>query len=175
MPATYNLIASNTLTTTTATITFNNIPATYTDLVLRATTRITDALSAGSPMQVRLNNNTSAIYSTTQLRGSGSAGSSSSRYSNDVFTNGILSNGGSTTSSTFASIEIYIPSYANTTQNKVMSAISSTENNASTAFIDATAHLVRTTSAISRIDILDTNANNFVSGSSFFLYGIKNS
>ena len=39
MPATYTLIASNTLSSAAASVTFSAIPATYTDLVLRYSAR----------------------------------------------------------------------------------------------------------------------------------------
>ncbi len=79
--------------------------------------------------------------------------------------------GTSATSNTFASADIYIPSYL-ATQNKPVSIDSATENNATEAYRAATAGLWRNTAAITSINL---EGGDFVSGSSFYLYGIKNS
>jgi len=80
------------------------------------------------------------------------------------------------TASTFASGEIYIPNYAGGLAKSV-SAASVTEHNGGAsgdAYIVALAGLWSLTSAITSIELLSQVAN-FVTGSSFYLYGIKNS
>jgi hypothetical protein len=77
------------------------------------------------------------------------------------------------TADTFTPIEIYIPSYQ-ANQNKPISIFDAHETNATTAYIEANAALWSNTAVISTIT-LTANTGNFVSGSSFFLYGIKNS
>jgi hypothetical protein len=76
---------------------------------------------------------------------------------------------------TFGSAEIYIPSYT-ASQNKPLSTFGVVENNSAAGGdteIDAWANLYRDTAAISSIAI---NARaTFAAGSSFYLYGIKNS
>jgi hypothetical protein len=73
---------------------------------------------------------------------------------------------------TFNSVEIYIPSYT-ASQNKPFNTFGVVENNSAAGGdteIDAWANLYRDTAAISSIAI---NAYvNFVSGSSFYLYGL---
>jgi hypothetical protein len=79
------------------------------------------------------------------------------------------------TTSTFNSSEIYIPSYT-ASQNKPINQFTAIENNNVTAGeseIDAWAHLYRDTAAISSFII--TAYVTFAIGSSFYLYGIKNS
>jgi hypothetical protein len=172
--ATYTLISSNVLTTTAASITFSSIPATYTDLVVRASVRCdgTGFPDTNDNLRFWFNNSLTAIYSNTTVEGNGASTASSSNTLSFIKGN-YAANGSTSTSNTFANIEMYIPSYT-VSQNKPLSLISAQENNATTAYIVATAGLFRSTTAISRIDIDSQNGNNFVSGSSFYLYGISN-
>jgi hypothetical protein len=79
----------------------------------------------------------------------------------------------SATASTFSNVEIYIPNY-NSSVNKVASAIVAHENNNSAAYTSANAFLRSVTDAITSVDLVSASGN-YVSGTSFFLYGIKNS
>lgn len=172
MANTYTLIASNTLGSSAASVTFSSIPSTYTDLVLKFSVRSNQANVARNYF-LQLNGSSSNVYSSTILQGDGSS-AISIRYSDETAgirgTNGMP--GTSATSDTFSNSEIYIPNYTSTT-NKPISLFGVTENNATESYIDPTAGLVRITSAITSITL--TTSDNFVSGSSFFLYGIKNS
>jgi len=169
MAATYELIASNTLTTTAASVTFSAIPATYTDLVLRVSAR-TDTTT--SLIFLGFNGDTSGVWSRTSLRGSGSAASSGSNTSlAEMQLENV--NISSYTADTFNNMEVYIPSYT-ASQNKPISNFGVSETNASAANMAASAGLWRITSAVNEVKISGSSAN-FVSGSSFFLYGIKNS
>lgn len=170
MPATYTLISSNVLTSSAANVTFSSIPSTYTDLVLRISARTDNASEIGT-LYYRFNNDSSAIYSSTQLRGEG-ATATSGRTSAATSIQGLYADGANATANTFSNVEIYIPNYLSTT-NKPSSGYGAQETNAATAYIRALAGLAAVTSAITRIDII-TTATNFVSGSSFFLYGISN-
>jgi hypothetical protein len=168
MANTYTLIASNTLSSSAASVTFSSIPATYTDLVLRMSTR-GDSASASATLRITLNNDSSTLYSFTRLRGDGSS-ATSGRGSTAAFIGAIQDNAGTSTSNTFTSTEIYIPSYT-ASQNKPLSIDNAHEDNVTLAYREAVAGLYRSTTAISRIDII-LPTTNFVSGSSFFLYGI---
>ena len=74
MPATYQLIGSNTLTTPTASVTFSSIPQTYTDLVIKMTLRAESPSPAGDRIKVVFNGSSSSIYSATNILGFGSGG-----------------------------------------------------------------------------------------------------
>ena len=169
MATTYTLISSNVLSSSAASVTFNSIPSTYTDLVLRVSARND---SNDSLILMTFNGDTSGVWSRTSLRGDGSAASSGNNTSlarmqleyADISTN---------TASTFNNMEIYIPSYL-ASQNKPISNFGVQETNATAASMAASAGLWRITSAVSSIT-LSFSASNFVSGSSFYLYGIKNS
>jgi len=170
MANTYTLISSNILSSSAASVTFSSIPATYTDLVLKVSARS----NGSSYTLVGKFNGTTANYSATFLQSNGSTVSSSagSAQAAAYLYGGV--NLSTTTANTFASAEIYIPSYLSSA-NKPYSTFAANETNASAADMFAHANLWSNTSAITSIEFSLTGGNNFVSGSSFYLYGIKNS
>lgn len=172
MANTYTLIASNTLSSSAASVTFSAIPSTYTDLVLRISARNDRAVDDGV-LRLRINGNSSSIYSFTFLQGDGS-GASSNRSTAIANVSDIPLVGTSATSNTFSSIEIYIPSYT-VSQNKPVSIFGVNETNATAIEMKANAALIASTAAVSSIELTNVSTFQFVSGSSFFLYGIKNS
>lgn len=169
MAITYINIASTTLGSTQSVVTFSGIPSTYTDLVLRmsvASTGVIDGI-------FRFNGSSATNYSRTYLQGTGSTSSSSrSANSTNIGLQDLYRNNGST-SNTFSSSEIYISSYT-LSQNKQISAVLADESNNTTADMTLIAGLFRDTTAISSFSI-SPNSGNFSAGSSFYLYGIKNS
>lgn len=170
MATTYTLISSSILTGSQASVTFSAIPSTYTDLCLKISDR-QDSAGVSNYTNVTFNSDSGANYSRVYLAGSGSA--ASSNLSSGLAFFRYLSDGSSATSNTFASNEIYIPSYT-VSQYKPLSIFSVTETNAAATDMQANAALWRTTAAITSIQ-LTPSSGNFVSGSSFYLYGIKNS
>ena len=178
MPSTYTLISSNVLSSSAASVTFSSIPATYTDLVLRISARSNRAGGAGTTDLISLTFNTDnpasgTTYSDTVLKGAGSTASSSRDTSYSTFYDVIMPVTADT-ANTFSSTEFYIPSYLAST-NKQISVITQQENNSATVWgLNALAGLWRNTAAINQIVLTDA-LSTFVSGSSFYLYGIKNS
>ena len=173
MPSTYTLISSNVLASSAATVTFSAIPATYTDLIAIATVR-SDAASNETALRVTVNGS-STTYSETYLRTQGGS-TGSGRGSFGYLLNSYATNGATSTSNTFGTSEHYFPNYAGNA-NKVISEFSVSEGNDTTyPGIAVTAGLWSTTSAITSITFQPSGATlGFVSGSSFYLYGIKNS
>jgi len=169
--ATYTLISSNVLSSSAATVTFSAIPATYTDLVLRASVRVIDAGYADSP-QVTFNGVTGTSYSNTRLLSDGATATSGRTSSSGNWTLLQSIDGASATANTFGSLEIYIPSYT-ASQNKPVSTIAVTEDNRTTAYIRSFAKLWSQTATVSSILINGAGAT-FAIGSSFYLYGISN-
>jgi len=173
MANTYTLISSNVLASSTASVTFSSIPATYTDLVLRISAR-SDTSAVTQQVWLQFNSNTSAIYSYIALSGNGSVAQNaigSSLTSTRVIGG---ANGNTATANTFGSSEIYIPSYA-ATQNKQIGSFGVSETNATSSNLGVNAGLFLNTTAISSITILPSTSLNWLTGSSFYLYGIKNS
>ena len=180
MPSTYQLISSNVLGSSAASVTFSAIPSTYTDLVLRCSTRGDNATIWQSYPRLRINGS-SAVSTMRYIAGNGATASSfdASAIGSTGFypiTNAagnVMSDSAGNTASTFDSIEFYIPSYT-ANQNKPLSSFGAAEQNATTAYIVAGAGLERTTAAITTL-LISNIVGNFVSGSSFYLYGLKSS
>lgn len=168
MPATYVNIASQTLSSTASSVTFSSIPATYTDLVLRISARDTATGPVYAEAYGKPNNQTTgaSIRRLQTINGSTVVSNSDSPVA--VF----YSTSSSATSNTFSSVEIYIPSYT-VSIDKQSSFFSVAENNATAAAISVGASLWTSTATVSSYVI---NAqSNFAIGSTFYLYGIKNS
>ena len=164
MPATYEPIATTTVSgTSTTTITFNSIPATYTDLIV-----ILNCLGINGTGAVRLalNADNGSNYSRTYLYGDGSSASSS----RETSSNYITLNAGVNVSSTVPSFfKIDLFGYAGST-NKTILADTSMDYNGS-GIVNRTVGLWRSTSAINSVRFL-TSGNYFNSGTTATLYGI---
>lgn len=173
MANTYTLIQAQTLASAAATVTFSSIPATYTDLVLRVSAR-SNRVATTEYVTFTLNASASG-YSETDLNGNGTAASSSRGTAGAAAFLGIIP-AASNTASTFANGEIYIPSYT-ASQNKQIGTFDVSEgNSASTGvWIQTFANLWSNTAAITSIALTPQSGGSFVTDSSFYLYGIKNS
>lgn len=171
MASTYTLISSQVLASSAASVTFSSIPGTYTDLVLRISARDLDT-GAFAQLRVTFNGDTATNYSYTNVYGTGSSALSiGSSTANFNYINFQSSNSNGATTNSFGSSELYIPSYT-ASQNKPVSMFSVSETNATAANTGATAGLWRNTAAITSLTMVSANAVNFMTGSSFYLYGI---
>lgn len=171
MANTYTAISSQVLTGTAASITFSSIPNTYTDLVIRASTRDTNTLAAfNGSFTIRINSDSATNYSVTDLYGDGgSAGSSrQSNQTQAAFFRADL-NAANSTANTFSVVEVYIPNYTLTTARPLLG-VAGAEGNVANAYMNMTASLYRGTSSISSIVISPSTL--FTAGSRFDLYGI---
>jgi len=171
MPDTFIKIASVTVGAGgAATMAFSSIPATYTDLVLMTSNRLT-----GSNPTVNLQFNSDTTQTNYYRRillhyGSGA----SVNYTNDQGGGGYATYSGYT-ASTFSNTSIYIPNYLSANQ-KTYSADSVAENNsASDYFSGIFAGLWTGTAAITGITIYPADSTNWVQYTTATLYGIKNS
>jgi hypothetical protein len=149
-----------------ATIDFNSIPQTYTDLVLVASLRRN---TTGGNTWVKFNS-ISTAYTAKQLYGYGT-GTGSSTLTND--SQGPLASESGFTASIFSNCEMYMPNY--TSSNYKTSSINSvTENNATTSYQNLMGGLWSNTAAITSMSIVPTTGN-IVEFSTATLYGIKSS
>ena len=169
MASTYTLISSQVLGSAAASVTFSSIPSTYKDLVLRVSAR-DDSTFENQVLDIKFNGTTTG-YSYTYVGNSGGTAVSGGVSGSSLWRNYNI-NGGGATANAFGSSEIYIPSYT-ASQNKPMSSFSVVESNDTTANMGAEAGLWRNTAAITSIAIYASNgAYNWVTNSSFYLYGI---
>ena len=160
---TYVALQTQTLGSTTASVTFSSIPQTYTDLVI-----VTNVKSPTTGnMFIQFNGDSNTNYSRTVLSGSGSA-VVSARNSNIAKLycdyNGYFNTGFDNTKI------IQIQNYSNTTTNKTCLI----RSGAAATGVDAIVGMWRNTAAITSI-LVDSDGANFSSGSTFTLYGIANS
>lgn len=172
MPSSRILIASNTLSSSAASVTFSSIPSTYTDLVLKVSTRTTSTGGGSNGLRIYFNGSGATTnYSYTRLNGNGSAAASAAFTAQADGQFGWSPND-SLTANTFGNSEVYIPNYAGST-NKQFSGFGLSEDNSTTAQMAATAVLFSNTAAITSLTVL--GSVDFKSGSTFWLYGLKNS
>lgn len=173
MSATYIPIASTTLSTSAASVTFSSIPATYTDLVVKASIRSGRSANFYS-LKLIINGSTSSVYSRTYLNDGGGTPLSGRSSATTQSLSYESINADTSTANTFANVEYYFPYYTSSS-NKPNSYFGVAETNSSTASMTAQANLVQITSAITSLEFSFPDASNFASGSTFHLYGIKNS
>ena len=156
----YEVISTQTLGSAAATVTFSSIPQTYTDLVLVLS--IKKSASNGGYLALRYNSDTASNYSATYFYGEGSS-AASGRGPNDTV--GRIGNGSTVN---FESTITSIQNYANATTYKT----SISRTNVVGIYVVSYCTLWRSTAAITSITILP-DMNDFVSGSTFTLYGVK--
>ena len=161
---TFSQIASTTLSSTAASVTFSSIAGTYTDLVLV----IVGANAGGSRVRYQFNSDTGSNYSRTNLVGTGSSAASYSGSNNTVADLNVI--GGATALTAPYTIITNFQNYSNTTTYKTLITRFGSNDSAAPA-VETIVNLWRSTSAINRIDIIPLGGN-FVVGSTFNLYGI---
>jgi hypothetical protein len=151
-----------------ATIDFTSIPSTYTDLLVRLSLRTNVSGAIWDDVSLSINGST-ASFSGIWVQGTGSGvGNGFPSPGNVVAT----VNGSTATSSTFASVDLYLPNYASS-NNKSWSTDSVTENNATAAFAMLWAGLRSNTAAVTSLSFAPVNGTLFTQYSTASLYGIK--
>jgi hypothetical protein len=158
MPASFEPIASTTLSAATASVTFSSIQQTFTDLVF-----VLNGSTSNATQNIRFqfNGDTGSNYSYTRVLGNGSAASSERQSS-------ITSGGFGDWGTDRGMLHINIQNYSNTTTNKTTISRSSSEG-----FVSAYVSLWRNTNAITSITFLKNLGGDFTSGTTFSLYGIR--
>ena len=163
MPKTYEPIATQTLGSAAATVTFSSISQAYTDLVLVAATTST---VAATNFTLRMGNgsvDTASNYSHVRLAGNGTSASSGTN-------SGTVLNIGDVGNPNIPSVNIInIMNYTNTTTFKtVIGRVGEADIQ-----LQAVVGLWRKTPEAINIITIGTASNNFAIGSTFTLYGIK--
>ena len=162
---TYVALATTTLTSASSTVSFNSISGSYTDLIIVTNHgNVTD----GSGFYIRFNSDTGSNYSNVAF---GSNGSSALAYSvtNDTQIPMNWQYNGFGTSLKNAVI-IHINGYANTSCYKTILARMRSVDDGGTSITQEIVGTWRNTSTVTTIAL--TGNSNFISGSSFTLYGI---
>ena len=164
MAVTYEPIASQTLGSAAATVTFSSIPGTYTDLVLVSTMKATTGTAPSIFFRVGASSiDTGNNYSWTRVGGTGSTTFSDRTSTDPTIIYSAESN------ATAECVNIWhLMSYANTNVYKTIM-LNATNPNVN---VTRVVGLWRSASAITTVQVIQ-NATTFVSGSTFALYGIK--
>jgi hypothetical protein len=157
MAITYEPIATTTLGTAEASVTFSSISGSYTDLIIIAS----GTVNTNSYFAFRFNGDTGSNYSNTEIDGNGTAASSNRNSSNNYLYNGSIL-------TTQTNVINHIQNYSNSTTYKTVL----TRSNNAGSIVKASVGLWRSTSAITSIEMTTAGANTFSSGSTFTLYGI---
>jgi len=152
--ATYTPLATNTLSSNQATVTFSSISGSYTDLVL--------IVSAGETVtnysySIVLNSDTNSNYSYTQMYGNGSSPASNRGSSETKMSLYGIGSGSSI---------VQFQNYSNATTYKTV-----LSRGGNSANIVARAHRWGSTSAINSM-LITADGTSFTTGSTFTLYGI---
>jgi hypothetical protein len=157
--ATYEPIATTTLSSTSTDVQFSSISSAYTDLVLVIAGK--DTTSTYSPY-IQFNGDTTTNYSITNMYGTGSAAAGSQSTSTSTAYFGSLG-------VTQGNAIIQIQNYANTTTYKTAVI---RINDAGFRVYASVMLWRKTPEAINRVNIKVESGGNFATGSTFTLYGI---
>lgn len=166
----WTMIESQTLGASTASVTLGSggtIPQTYKTLLLVASAR-TDGAVVWDTVKINPNNATTSLTD-RYVYGTGTTTGATT----DVV--GLMTfaaTGANATASTFGNGLTVFPNYAGST-NKPISSDGVSETNATGATQALTASLWSSTAAITSIVLKPFTGTNFVSGSTFTLYGLK--
>jgi hypothetical protein len=164
MATTYDKIATTTLSSASATITFSSISSAYTDLRL-VLTALANSSTVGA--YIIYNNDSGANYSWLNLRADGSsAGTSYIGPATQI--NLAFVSSATTTIPAFYTADIF--SYAGSTFKTCLTTASADKNGSGS--VETHVGLWRDTTAINRLDIYTNAAANFGVGTTATLYGI---
>ena len=168
---TYELIEAKTLTGTTLSLDFINIPQGYTDLrLVTMLTRGTQANAGDRAAFIKFNDDGSNGYSRGRMYAAGAASGGAASADTDYSTSGmdILGTGDAAYGKKACTVDIF--SYTNTGITKTLTAVNSNSTNSNGAVFQYAGHWNSYT-AISKITIY-TVTDSFQVGDTLNLYGI---
>ena len=169
MAATYEPIATTTLGSAGNSLTFSSIPATYTDLRLVVVAFDASNDSTTANLFFQFNTDTGSNYSSTHLRGNGSAASSTRLTNTTVmpltYQTSLADN---TTTPTMGIADIF--SYAGSTYKTALILNANDQNGSGS--VEAFVGLWRNTAAINEIKVFMGGGLNLKAGTTATLYGI---
>lgn len=170
----YDSIATATVAnTTTTTLTFTSIPATYTHLQLRYLIRTDRTDGSSDAIGMRFNSDTGSNYYRHRFEAE-NTGSVLAAHNTGTDTQYHLMGATATcTSNVFASGVVDIIDYANTSKYKTTKSLGGVMNSATENWMGFQGSLWVNTSAINRIDLKVNYGTNYIIGSTVALYGIK--
>jgi len=156
----------------TATITFASISGIYAALKIIMYVR-TDDSDTTDFIELTFNNDTGANYDWRTVMQTGSRSTSANNSANEIKMGFIV--GANAPSNVFSNVELIIPDYANTANQKTLEGHCNARatNFSGGISVSAFAGFWRDNSAITEIDLVSEGGSNFVAGSSIYLYGLR--
>lgn len=168
MPKGMQAIYSQTASGSSSTLTFNNIPQTYTDLKLMCSPRSSIA-GYYDNLLLQFNGSTSG-YSMTRTFGDGVGNRYSDRFSGQNFIYCGEVNGNTATTNGFGIMDIVIPNYRSNLFKQI-STLNVNERDNTAAYTGFKAGMWQGNAPVTSISLLAAGGN-WMSGSTFTLYGI---
>jgi len=159
--STYTPIATQTLGSAAASVTFSSIPQGYTDLILITSIKTTSAAADGA-ITCTVNGDTGSNYSHTALYGTGSSALS---FRSPNMTKLFFGRWGN---AQYAVTKTQFQNYSNSTTYKTVLS----QGGNTTDYIFEWVNTWRSTSAITSMELKVDDASNFALGSTFSIYGI---
>jgi len=169
--ANFQLISTSLISSTTSSVTFSAIPATFKHLQIRVVGRYTAATSI-SNLTLRFNGDTGSNYGYQSLRGQGTTitGAQPGAYQTSLLTGSLP--GASASANGFGSSFIDVVDYANTTKIKTTKSFGGNAASLDVFMFNGTWN---NTAAITSILVSDVNTSaSFAAGSRISLYGRGN-
>lgn len=173
MSITYEPIASTTLSTNTASITFSSIPSTYTDLIIAGQIRSARTGEITDQYTFVFNSDTGSNYSSTTLYDNDEASPKVTRSGNASNIGLTRCPGPNGTANAFGTVLANIQNYSNSTTFKSILTRWGSQGDATFYFLGETVTLWRNTNAITSIEVKSVSSVNLATGTSLTLYGIK--
>jgi len=174
----YQSIATTTVSSPVATVTFSSIPATFTHLQLRVVSKTTDTAVGEDSTNLYFNADTTYTnYRSHWIRGNGTSISASTIQASgyNIYA-GIIPTSGSGQTGYFGASVIDILDYTNTNKFKTVRTFNGDNMmNVSYNFIGFYTSLWKSTAAITDITFTVPGGTNYAQYSKFALYGIKGS
>jgi len=162
MAATYEPIATTTLGSAAASITFSSISSAYTDLRVVLTGTATAAMTP----RIRFNSDTATNYSYTTIHGDGTS-ALSARGTSTAFISGTYNISWSSTVPAMLTIDVF--SYAGSTNKTCLNTVSAEQNGSGS--VERIVGMWRSTSAINTLQVY-ASTSTFAAGTTATLYGI---
>lgn len=168
MPTTYTPLATTTLGSATATVTFSSIPQTYTDLIIAMSLPSVGGGNNGDGLRFQINGDTATNYSATYISNSGSTAGSTKESSQTRGRVGFVTQ----TTGNIGSAIAHFQNYSNTSTYKSVIGRCGNLNTNADAQVFAGVSTWRSTAAINQIVFSLSSNSNFVAGTTFSVYGV---
>jgi hypothetical protein len=168
--ASYELISTTVLGSTTSSVSFSSIPAGYKHLQIRYTVRHADSTAGVPDLLMRFNGDSASNYSYHGLYGAGSSVASFGGATQAQMIVGQVPKNSETSTAFHVGVVDILDAFSTTNYKTVRSLHGRAQT---TNFVALYSGNYRSTSAISSITLLPDAGSGFITNSRFSLYGVR--